>query len=94
MTDTPANPLTLDRLPMGMACSIVAIDWDSLAPRDANRLRNFGFDDGVTVTALHRGPFGADPLAVRVGRMTVAIGRHHAAALTVRPLAKEATAAA
>jgi ferrous iron transport protein A len=41
----------------------------------ACRLRHFGFDEGVTVEPLHLGPFGRDPIAIRVGRMTVAIRR-------------------
>ena len=43
----------------------------------------FGFDEGVTVEPLHLGPFGRDPLAIRVGRMTVAIRRSHARAVLV-----------
>ena len=43
----------------------------------------FGFDEGVAVEPLHLGPFGRDPLAVRVGRMTVAIRRSHARAVKV-----------
>ena len=55
---------------------------------EARRLRHFGFDEGVAVEPLHRGPFGRDPLAVRVGRMTVAIRRAHARAMRVdRPTA-------
>ena len=41
------------------------------------------FDEGVAVEPLHLGPFGRDPLAVRVGRMTVAIRRAHARAVQV-----------
>jgi ferrous iron transport protein A len=50
------------------------------------RLRNFGFDEGVAVEPLHLGPFGRDPIAIRVGRMTVAIRRKHALAVRVLPL--------
>ena len=32
------------------------------------------------------GPFGRDPIAIRVGRMTVAIRRKHAAAVRIVPL--------
>jgi ferrous iron transport protein A len=35
---------------------------------------------------LHLGPFGRDPIAIRVGRMTVAIRRKHAAAISVTPI--------
>jgi ferrous iron transport protein A len=39
----------------------------------------------VVVEPLHQGPIGRDPLAVRVGRMTVAIRRTHAQAVRVVP---------
>ena len=38
------------------------------------------------VEPLHLGPFGRDPIAIRVGRMTVAIRRKHAGAVRVTPL--------
>ncbi|MCM8558132.1 FeoA family protein [Sphingomicrobium sediminis] len=84
MNEATSPTLTLDRLGNGQAGQIHAIDWNALDGKHAARLRNFGFDEGVSVVALHRGPFGADPMAIRVGRMTVAIRRAHAAAVTVR----------
>ena len=81
-------PLTsLDDLKVGTRAEIASIDWDSLGENEACRLRHFGFDEGVRVEALHLGPFGRDPLAVRVGRMTVAIRRAHARAVRVVPIA-------
>ena len=41
---------------------------------------------GVTVEPLHLGPFGRDPIAIRVGRMTVAVRRRHAGAIRVIPI--------
>ena len=76
---------SLDQLTLGRRARIAAIDWDSLAESEASRLRHFGFDEGVSVEPLHLGPFGKDPLAVRVGRMTVAIRRAHARAVSVIP---------
>ena len=81
------DALRLDSLETGTPAEVVAIDWAVLDEADAARLRHFGFDAGVRVEALHSGPFGRDPLAVRVGRMTVAIRRKHAAAISVRLLA-------
>ena len=81
----PSDVVTLDRLKLGRLARVVAIDWDQLDPADANRLRHFGFDEDVNVEALHLGPFGKDPLAVRIGRLSVAIRRKHAAAIRVRP---------
>ena len=64
-----------------------AVDWASLEEGEANRLRHFGFDEGVAVEPLHLRPFGRDPLAVRLGRMTVAIRRSPSRAIRVPPLA-------
>ena len=77
------DSVSLDRLALGSRARIASIDWESLDPSEAGRLRQFGFDEGVMVEALHLGPFGRDPIAVRVGRMTVAIRRKHAAAVRV-----------
>ncbi|MEO7787339.1 MAG: FeoA family protein [Sphingomicrobium sp.] len=83
-----SQPLaSLDDLKIGTCAEIAAIDWASLPEADACRLRHFGFDEGVRVEPLHLGPFGRDPLAVRVGRMTVAIRRAHARAVRVVPIA-------
>jgi len=76
---------SLDQLGVGKRATIAAIDWSQLDSGDASRLRHFGFDEGVAVEPLHTGPFGRDPLAVRVGRMTVAIRRAHARAVQVIP---------
>jgi ferrous iron transport protein A len=78
-------PTSLDQLKLGARARISGIDWSLLAENDASRLRHFGFDEGVAVQPLHLGPFGRDPLAVRVGRMTVAIRRAHARAVSVIP---------
>ena len=82
----PADFTTsLDLLAVGRRARVSAIDWASLQTAEANRLRHFGFDDGVMVETLHLGPFGRDPIAIRVGRMTVAIRRAHARAVSVVP---------
>ena len=77
--------IPLDQLKVGKRASIASIDWSSLEESESNRLKHFGFDEGVTVEPLHLGPFGRDPLAIRVGRMTVAIRRIHARAVRVVP---------
>lgn len=78
---------TLDQLAVGTHAEITTIDWASLDKGEACRLRHFGFDEGAKVEPLHLGPFGRDPLAIRVGRMTVAIRRAHARAVRVVPIA-------
>jgi ferrous iron transport protein A len=82
-----ADMLSLDQLTLGTKARVAAIDWDSLDHAEACRLRHFGFDEGVAVEPLHLGPFGRDPIAIRVGRMTVAIRRKHAGAVRVVPIA-------
>lgn len=75
--------IPLDQLKLGTRAHIAAVDWASLGEREARRLKHFGFDEGVSIEPLHLGPFGRDPLAVRVGRMTVAIRKAQARAVKV-----------
>lgn len=79
--------MTLDLLPPHCRAEIVAIDWAVLAPEEAKRLRALGIDQGAEVSVAHRGIFaGRDPLALTIGRMTVAVRRAHARAMTVTEL--------
>ena len=75
--------MRLDELPFRTPAKVTEIRWASLTTAEASRLRNFGLDEGVQVESLHRGPFGRDPLAVRIGRMMVAIRRAHAETISV-----------
>ena len=86
--NAPFQPdvISLDRLDVGTKGRVAAVDWATLDESEASRLRHFGFDEGVTVEPLHLGPFGRDPIAIRVGRMTVAIRRKHAGAVLVQPI--------
>lgn len=88
--NAPFQPeaLSLDRLALGTRARVASVDWASLDKGEACRLKHFGFDEGVTVEPLHLGPFGRDPIAVRVGRMTVAIRRKHAGAIRVTLLGR------
>ena len=79
-----AASVRLDQLPLRQASRIASIDWASLAPREAQRLRELGFDSGVAIEALHRSMIKG-PLACRVGRMVIAIRRRVAATVTVEP---------
>ena len=45
------------------------------------RLLELGFIEGATVQILHEGPFGRDPIAIRVNDTTVALRRHEAMAI-------------
>ena len=86
--NAPFDPGTvpLDELAVGTRARVLSIDWEGLDQGEACRLRHFGFDEGVAIEPLHLGPFGRDPIALRVGRMTVAIRRRHARAVRVVPL--------
>ncbi len=81
--------MTLADLPFQHEATISSIDWASMTERDGRRLRELGFDEGVAVEPLHgKGLFISDPLAIRIGRMTVAVRRAHAANIHVEPVAR------
>lgn len=74
--------MQLDHLPLNRAAVIRAIDWDVLPDQEGHRLRSLGFEPGVTIEAMYKGILvWRDPLAVRVGRMTVALRSNVAAAI-------------
>ena len=51
---------------------------------EAQRLRALGIEEGAEVSVAYRGVFGArDPIAIEIGRMTVALRRVHARAMQV-----------
>jgi ferrous iron transport protein A len=76
--------MTLDLLPIGQRARIVAVDWSQLVEEEARRLRALGIDEGARIAVSHRGVFGGyDPIAVIIGRMTVALRRVHAQAMQV-----------
>jgi len=85
--NTTVDSDTLDTLPIGQEARILAVDWAALVPEEAQRLRALGMDVGARISVAHRGVFlGRDPIAVTVGRMTVALRRVHARAMTVGAL--------
>jgi ferrous iron transport protein A len=51
-------------------------------------LLEIGFVEGARVEILHEGPFGRDPIAVRVDDMRVALRRREAAAIFLQPAAR------
>lgn len=79
---------TLDQLPKG-ATAIVSklLPQPELRPGEidvARRLAELGFAAGEPVSVLHKGWFG-DPIAVRVGDVTIALRRFEASLLSVEP---------
>ncbi|ALK09568.1 FeoA family protein [Blastochloris viridis] len=81
----PEPALTLADLPKGRTALIRGI---SPCVQDCDcerRLLEIGFEEGKTVTVLHRGLLG-DPLGVRVDRQMIAIRRREAGLVVVQPL--------
>jgi len=79
--------MTLDLLPIGRRARIVAVDWSQLVAEEAQRLRALGLDEGARIAVSHRGVLGGrDPIAVMIGRMTVALRRVHAQAMQVEAI--------
>ncbi len=75
--------MRLDQLPLNRPARVTGIAWAEMPATAGRRLRELGFDEGVTVEAMHVSPFGRDPIACRVGRMTVALRRAQAHAISV-----------
>jgi ferrous iron transport protein A len=74
--------VNLDTLPIGASARVASIDWAAIPESEGHRLRSLGLDAGVMVEPLHKGIlFWRDPIAVRVGRMTVALRRNVALAI-------------
>jgi ferrous iron transport protein A len=82
--------LHIEDLRRGEIATIVAIDRDRVDPENARQLHEMGFDEGVDVELLHRAPFGGDPIALRVGNMSVALRKRLARMVVVeRAIAAE-----
>ena len=76
--------MTLDGFESGRTARITGVDWASLAEDEGKRLQALGVDAGAEIAILHRGVFGGrDPIAMRLGNMTIAIRRSHARAISV-----------
>ena len=52
-------------------------------PELESRLLELGFIEGAEIKVLHEGPFGRDPMAVRVNDTTIALRRREAMAILV-----------
>ena len=80
--------MTLDQLPLGQAAVVTGVDRDALGEVAARRLRAMGLDVGASVELLHRGVlWSRDPLAIRLGRMTLGLRSVQAAAISVEAAA-------
>ena len=85
--------MTLDGFDSERSARITSVDWAALAEDESKRLQALGVDEGAEVAIMHRGIFGTrDPIALRLGNMTIAIRRAHAAAIEIEIVDAGATA--
>jgi ferrous iron transport protein A len=83
--------MVLDSLSSNTKVRIADVDWTRFPDAECRRLRALGIDVGEEVTIRQRGVFfGRDPIALEIGRVTVAIRRKHALAINVEPVADTA----
>jgi ferrous iron transport protein A len=88
---TPAATRPLGQVRRGFCGRIHAIDvcegsHGLPAAELERRLLELGFVEGAEVEVLHEGPFGRDPIAVRVNDTTIALRRREAMAVLVTSL--------
>ena len=86
----PGSTLSLDQLIVGERGFVGKIRQISAAithadPHLARRLMEIGFIPGEPVQVLHKGFFGGEPIAVRIGHSTFALRRFEAALISVTP---------
>lgn len=83
-----SEPKALGTLSPGAGGTLASFD-KSLEQNGSDmidRLREMGFAEGLRVEFLHQSLFGKDPIAVRVGGMTVALRRKEANLIKVKPV--------
>lgn len=78
----------LSDLKIGEASTIQGFDTSRIDDKEfavdlEDRLLEIGFEEGLAVELLHQGPIGRDPLAVKIGTMTVALRRAEADAIVL-----------
>ena len=76
----------LSELEIGETGKIAGFDTSRVEDQEfaadlEDRLLEIGFEEGLIVELLHVGSIGRDPMAVRVGTMTVALRRKEADAI-------------
>ena len=85
---SPSRPL--DKLNVGESGFVGAIEQLTAAATQADpqlerRLMEIGFIPGEQIEVLHKGFFGGEPIAVRIGHSTFALRRFEAALISVIP---------
>lgn len=74
--------MQLDIAPLRRALRVDSVNWTAIPDGEAHRLRSLGLEEGAVIEPLHRGIlFFRDPIAIRVGRMTIALRRKVALAI-------------
>jgi ferrous iron transport protein A len=73
----------LSELKKGTVGHVLGVDAVDAADAIARRLRDLGFVRGEEVRILATGPFGSDPLLVRIGHTRFALRRTEAARVQV-----------
>ena len=87
--DSAGTRSSLIDWPKNQPATVVAIDWEALGASQSRRLREMGADIGIKIEILHYGPIDRDPIACKIGRMTLAIGRKIAPYIWVEKLTSE-----
>lgn len=79
--------MQVDKLPLRQKMRISSVDWAEISDNEAQRLRAMGVETGAIIEALHRGIlFWKDPIALRVGRMNIAMRSKTASAIRCEAL--------
>ena len=79
----------LSNLPKGAAAIVDRVDDVQANDPIAQRLRDLGFVAGEWLQRVAHGPFGGDPLLIRIGSTRFALRKSEAARVTVHPVEQE-----
>ena len=81
-----ATPMNLDQAPASSVWRVARVRVPAGHEAQARQLEEIGFLPGEPVSVMSRGPWGGDPLAVRVGLSTFALRRDEARCIELEPL--------
>lgn len=93
-TNTPRSEhtLSLDQLKVGESGFVSKIDQLGTPDQKlVHRLMDIGFIPGEPLQVLHKGFWGGEPIAVKIGQSTFALRRFEAALISVIPDLKKAS---
>lgn len=82
---TVTETRTLGTAPIGLRGTVSGLNVAGLDADLERLLLEIGFVEGARVEVLHQGPFGRDPIAVRLDDMRVALRRREANAVLLNP---------